>query len=142
MTSNLFRTILFGSAGLVLCATPAAAQSSAYPTNAKFADVFGRDLTVTRGDTVLDHPTLAQAQRSDSTAARDAVATLDASQAGPVGDCAALTGLKLPWVRIRSSQQVDGEKDTRAYCKVIGIIDKEITFEVDMPAPAAWNGKF
>jgi feruloyl esterase len=142
MTSDILRGLLLGSTGLVLCATAAAAQPSLYPASTKFADVFGRDLAVRQGDMVLDHPTLAQARQSDSANARDAVAALDASLAGPSGDCVTLAGLKLPWVKIRSAQQVDGEKDTRSYCKLTGIIDKEITFEVDMPAPAAWNGKF
>src|SRR6185436_8637683 len=28
------------------------------------------------------------------------------------------------------------------YCKVLGVIDREIGFEVDLPGAARWNGKF
>jgi len=37
---------------------------------------------------------------------------------------------------------VAADKGVRAYCKVIGVIDKEITFKWILPDAAAWNGKF
>src|SRR5205823_1277655 len=37
---------------------------------------------------------------------------------------------------------VSANNETPAYCKVLGVIDKEIGFEVDLPIAARWNTKF
>jgi feruloyl esterase len=45
-------------------------------------------------------------------------------------------------MRINSAEEVPAEANAFAHCKVLGVIEKEINFEVDMPGPSDWNGKF
>lgn len=56
--------------------------------------------------------------------------------------CHGLMALQLPSVRVVSAQPVAADGDARAYCKFIGVAEKEIVFEVDMPMAGTWNGKF
>ena len=55
--------------------------------------------------------------------------------------CKDLLALKLAWMRPLSAAEVPADPDAGAYCKFIGVVDQEITFEVDLPL-SGWNGKF
>lgn len=84
-----------------------------------------------------------------------AAATLSAGAAKAL-DCAALTELKLPDIRIDQASSSQGERPQREnlpegvaslssratvpHCKVTGVIGTEIRFEVLLPDD--WNGKF
>lgn len=123
-----------------------------YKPDAKFSDTFGRTVTIrseSEGRTrQIDDPTLQQALQVKGDApvnvlARESVTALLASVAsGTAKACADLTSLKLPWVRVLSGEDTAASGDLPAYCKVLGTVDKEIGFEVDLPAAAQWNGKF
>jgi feruloyl esterase len=141
--------------GLVLgfCLERPAAQAdwSVYKPDMAFSDVFGRSISLRsdtpRGPVDLDRPTLAQsaAAKGDygaNAVARKAVAELlkSVSPHGPQ-TCQQLASLELPWVRIRSAEDVAKSAEAPAHCKVLGVIDREIGFEVDLPPPAQWNGK-
>lgn len=56
--------------------------------------------------------------------------------------CQRLGSVQLPSLRAVSAQMVAADAGTRSYCKFVGIIEKEITVEVDMPLVSEWNGKF
>lgn len=86
---------------------------------------------------VLSLSAVTQAVRS-APAGRTPLAPLgDATQAH--GDCAQLTQLKLPDMRITDAVAVPAGSGV-AHCRVAGIIGTEIKFSLLMPN--AWNGKF
>ena len=60
---------------------------------------------------------------------------------GPAPACAELVSLDLPDVTILSADEpVDADGNPLGYCHVLGIIETEIKFEVNLPVD--WNGKF
>ncbi len=79
-------------------------------------------------------------------------------QAAPLpqasGVCESLTRLALPQTTITLAETREAGKSfvpqymtvpitpTQAFCRVAGIIEPEVRFEVWMPTPAKWNGKF
>ena len=56
--------------------------------------------------------------------------------------CTGLTALPLIDLFISSSQRVPVSGDVPAHCKVEGVIETEIQFELLLPAPSEWNGRF
>ena len=139
----MFKAIVLGAILLGAAALPASAapQWGPYSPDAKFSDVFGRPVVVEKNSALNGNPSLGETASDGNAFLKQAMDDMLASSAS-VSSCQSLTGLKLPWVRIRSADNVAAEGETRAYCKVIGVVDKEITFEVDLPEAAAWNGKF
>ncbi len=120
-----------------------------YRADAKFADVFGRAISLPSGASgaLLNDPTLSDIARAGSDPAsgglaRDALQALLGSVAPGASSCAGLLALKLPWLRILSAEEVAADKEALAHCKVLAVVDKEINIEVDLPSAAAWNGKF
>jgi hypothetical protein len=156
------KSILFGSAAFLVGISAGAAQENnpsrtlgpqnavewrIYTPDMKFADVFGRSIEIHQGDKVVSDPSLSDIAKASGTFGSEALAkaalnNLLASVAPGKADCGTLAAMKLPWARIVSAENVAATKDVRAYCKVLGVIDKEINFEVDMPVSAEWNGKF
>ena len=126
--------------------TNTARQWGLYSADMKFADVFGRPTVLEKNGGIDASPSLGDIVSSNDNASsflKNAVNGLLASVTTPgAATCESMTELKLPWVRITSAERMPADKDARAYCKVMGVIDKEITFEVDMPDAAQWNGKF
>jgi hypothetical protein len=61
-----------------------------------------------------------------------------------LSDCAALSTLRLPDVRITAAKAMSASQEPRgvrlAHCNVRGVIGKEIQFEVLLPDE--WNGRF
>jgi len=123
-----------------------------YKADQTFGQVFGRPITIReerQGRTFdVEEPTLLQASAAKgdygaNRVAREAVAELLRwTETSTPRQCAGLTSLKLPWVQIRSAVEVAAAREQPQYCKVLGVIDREIGFEVDLPGAAAWNGKF
>ncbi len=84
------------------------------------------------------------------------LALFAAPQAGDQGSCAALAARPPADVRITSAALVPAGQPyggpgrgggpapslDRPFCRVQGIIETEIAFELWLPQPAAWNGKF
>lgn len=64
--------------------------------------------------------------------------------AGPA--CEKLTEMTIPAVTVRTSARVAEANGLPGYCRVQAVAhpvaDSEVEFEVWMPAPAIWNGKF
>jgi feruloyl esterase len=58
---------------------------------------------------------------------------------GPAPACADLVSLELPHVKIESAEEIPAD-GLPAYCHVLGVIETEIRFEVNLPVD--WNGKF
>jgi feruloyl esterase len=58
----------------------------------------------------------------------------------PAGACERLAELKLPEVVQISAKAIAAEGAAPAHCRVSGVIDPEVAFEVNLPA--AWNGRF
>ena len=56
--------------------------------------------------------------------------------------CKDLTGLPLIDLFISSSQRVSASADIPAHCQVEGVIETEIQFELLLPKPSEWNGRF
>ena len=56
--------------------------------------------------------------------------------------CKDLTGLPLIDLFISSSQRVSASADIPAHCQVEGVIETEIQFELLLPEPSEWNGRF
>jgi len=93
-------------------------------------------------------------------ACRAIAGILLSAAAGPMGvfaqspsSCESLKNLSLPQTTITLAESRDGQpfipEGTKeqiapptAFCRVAGVIDPEIRFEVWMPPPAVWNGKF
>ncbi len=122
-----------------------APQWGIYTPDMKFADVFGRPAAIEKDGVINSSPSLADIAAPGGGAnifLKRAVNDLLAPAAPGASSCRDMSALKLPWVRITSAETVAADKGVRGYCKVIGVVDKEITFEVDMPDAAAWNGKF
>jgi feruloyl esterase len=69
-------------------------------------------------------------------------------------DCAALADLDLPDTRITVAERVSGSFETRnargepdvielpVVCRVVGVVEPAIGFEVWLPEPDEWNGRF
>ncbi len=122
-----------------------------YKPDAKFSEVFGRSITIqseSGGLRGVEDPTLLQAlqvkgDHGVNALARESVfALLRSVAAGAPSTCEGLTSVKLPWVRFLSAQDVAASEGAPSNCKVLGVIDKEINFEVLLPPAAQWNGKF
>ena len=60
--------------------------------------------------------------------------------ANPADACTALAALELIDLRIGAAERVPAEADLPAHCKVTGIIETEINFELLLPDD--WNGRF
>ncbi len=141
------KALWIGFALAVFCAAPASAQDwSVYKPGMKFSDVFGRAITLVRRDgTTTTDPSLGDIAASPDTGvnvlAKTALSQLQDSASGTTA-CRDLSNLKLPWMKVKSAEEVAASGSLPAYCKFIGVVDKEITFEVDMPEAAKWNGKF
>lgn len=56
--------------------------------------------------------------------------------------CQDLTSLHLGRVDIVSATEVEATATTPQHCAVKGVIDEEINFELLLPEPSNWNGKF
>ena len=56
--------------------------------------------------------------------------------------CSALTGLPLIDLFISSSQRLPASGEVPAHCQVKGVIETEIQFELLLPEPDEWNGRF
>src|SRR5665213_920694 len=138
----MIKTILLGLFALFIAVSPSIAQSwGVYNPNAKFAEVFGRPAALETNGAINADPSLGEVARGNNAFLRTALDGMLVSSAR-VSACQDLSSLKLPWVSIRSVELVAADKNIPAYCKFIGVLDKEITFEVDMPEAAKWNGKF
>lgn len=81
------------------------------------------------------------------TANAQAFADANSSKAGysggslaPAGACEKLAELKLPEVVQISARAVPAEDGAPAHCRVSGMIEPEVAFEVNLPA--MWNGRF
>lgn len=136
------KPVLLGLFALLIATSPSLAQSwGATNPNAKFAEVFGRPAVLETNGAINTDPSLAEVARGNNAFLKAALNSMLDSSA-QVSACQDLSSLKLPWVSIRSVEIVAADKDIPAYCKLIGVVDKEITFEVDMPEAAKWNGKF
>ena len=62
------------------------------------------------------------------------------SAGGPVA-CADLTGLDLIDLRIGAAETVPASDAVPAHCRVTGVIETEINFELLLPDAADWNGR-
>jgi feruloyl esterase len=149
MIKTLLLNVAMFLIGIPVCAAQesnaGAPQWGVYTPDMKFADVFGRPAAVEKDGVINSSPSLAEIAAPGGGAnifLKHAVNDLLAPVTPGASSCRDMSALKLPWVRITSAETVAADKGVRAYCKVIGVIDKEITFEVDMPDAAAWNGKF
>ena len=60
----------------------------------------------------------------------------------PPPSCAELTAWEADGIRITTSEEVAAGGQEPAHCKVTGVIDTEINFELLLPLPEDWNGKF
>lgn len=146
----MLKKSLLVTAFAVIGAAPASAQdaSAIYKSSLKFAEVFGRPIDLRRADgTQIFDPTLAEVEQASVTSpavtyAQDAIKNLRASVAPANPACKDMMSLKLPWVKMLSAEDVPAKDGVRAYCKVLGVIDTEINFEVDLPLPNEWNGKY
>ena len=58
----------------------------------------------------------------------------------PAGACEKLGELKLPEVVQISARSIAADGAAPAHCRVSGVIDPEVAFEVNLPA--MWNGRF
>src|SRR5262245_25177177 len=58
----------------------------------------------------------------------------------PAGACEKLAELKLPEVVQISARAIAADNAAPAHCRVSGVIDPEVAFEVNLPA--TWNGRF
>ena len=65
-----------------------------------------------------------------------------ATSAEPVTACDSLRDVRMPRIRIRETERIAATSDTPAYCRVAGEIQPSVGFEIRMPEPAAWNGRF
>jgi feruloyl esterase len=70
-----------------------------------------------------------------------------AQATGPIDGCKALMRLDLQALdeaptRIISAGSVDATADLPAFCRVTGYVAPEVRFEVRLPLPAVWNGRF
>jgi len=138
----MIKTILLGLFASFIAISPVVAQSwGVYDPNAKFAEVFGRPAALERNGAINADPSLGEVAGSNNAFLTAALDNMLVSSVR-VSSCQDLSSLKLPWVRMRSAEMVAADKNIPTYCKVIGVVDKEITFEVDMPEAAKWNGKF
>jgi len=83
-----------------------------------------------------------------------AIASLHAQSASDAANCAGMPGAALPGVRIESASWIQPQSGwspaerTRPvdikepFCRLSGVIEKEIGFELWLPAASAWNRKF
>lgn len=121
-----------------------------YAPQTRFSEVFGRSIAVRWSDKSrpqnVEDPTLLQALGArgggDSALARNSVAALLNAVIPTAPSCTGLLLLELPWVTVVSAEEVAATSVNPSHCRFLGIIDTEITFEVALPAPERWNGKF
>ncbi len=59
-----------------------------------------------------------------------------------VDSCVDLATLELIAMRIGEAESVAATDSLPAHCRVAGVIETEIKFELLLPAPEAWNGRF
>ncbi len=72
-----------------------------------------------------------------------AASTTDrADTPGPADSCADLAALDLIDLRIDDAESVEATDATPAHCRVTGVIETEINFELLLPEPDAWTGRF
>jgi feruloyl esterase len=69
-------------------------------------------------------------------------AATTATSAEPSTACDALRDARMPRIRVREAERIAATADTPAYCRVAGEIQPSVGFEIRMPLPAAWNGRF
>lgn len=88
--------------------------------------------------------------------ARAAWAQSGAAAPAPAATCQQMTAAAVPDVRITSAAPIDpaptwvapntaglGAATVRVpFCRIVGVIEKEIGFELWLPPPAAWNGRY
>ena len=58
------------------------------------------------------------------------------------GSCADLASLDLIDMRIDAAESVEAAGGVPAHCRVAGVIETEINFELLLPEPDAWTGRF
>jgi feruloyl esterase len=58
----------------------------------------------------------------------------------PAQPCEKLADLKLPELKQIAARAINAEGAAPAHCRVSGVIEPEVAFEVNLPA--AWNGRF
>jgi feruloyl esterase len=82
-----------------------------------------------------------------ATASAQPFAEASSSRAGysggsltPAGACEKLADLKLPEVVQITARAIPADTAAPAHCRVTGVIDPEVAFEVNLPA--MWNGRF
>ena len=77
------------------------------------------------------------------TLATPTLAQVGRGAAGPVQtfSCEELSGRNIAGAAILSSQIVAATTSIPEYCRVRGLIDPKLNFELRLPAAAAWNGK-
>ncbi len=62
--------------------------------------------------------------------------------AGPAAACADLAALDLIDIRVDDAESVEATDAVPAHCRVAGVIETEIKFELLLPEPDAWTGRF
>ncbi|MXZ72250.1 MAG: tannase/feruloyl esterase family alpha/beta hydrolase [Acidobacteria bacterium] len=75
-------------------------------------------------------------------AACAASGTDGADAADPVNACGDLAALDLIDMRIDAAESVEATDGVPAHCRVSGVIETEIKFELLLPEPGAWTGRF
>ena len=60
----------------------------------------------------------------------------------PVDSCSGLTALELIDMRVDAAETVEAGDGVPAHCRVTGVIETEIRFELLLPEPDAWTGRF
>ena len=77
-----------------------------------------------------------------SLAGAAACATSGTDAADPVNACGDLAALDLIDMRIDAAESVEATDGVPAHCRVNGVIETEIKFELLLPEPGAWTGRF
>jgi hypothetical protein len=80
-------------------------------------------------------------------AGAQSLALAQGAPAGTAGNCAGLLALDLQVLdeaptRITSAAAVSAANDLPAYCRVQGYVAPQVRFEVRLPSPETWNGRF
>ena len=70
------------------------------------------------------------------------VAACATSTTASADACAVLVSLELIDMRIDDAASVEATDDVPAHCRVAGVIETEIRFELLLPEPDDWNGRF
>ena len=77
---------------------------------------------------------------ADHDSSRPATETTNGSDITREDACASLSGLHLIDLRLTASEHVPAGADTPMHCRVMGVIETEINFELLLPDE--WNGRF